>query len=83
MKFTQKFKYVYLICTLGDTMTTQRKDTIRVQVTFTKDQMELIRKSRGFFGSSDAEAVRNIVLAWLAEKSIVSTTMKERKESDK
>ena len=76
-------KYVYLICVSGDTIPTQRKENARVQVTFTKEQMELINKSKGFFGNTDAEVVRNIVVAWLAEKSIVSTTMKEGKGSKK
>ena len=76
-------KYVYLICVSGDTIPTQRKENARVQVTFTKEQMELINKSKGFFGNTDAEVVRNIVVAWLAEKSIVSAAMKEGKGSKK
>lgn len=76
-------KYVYLICITGDTIPTQKKESVRVQVTFTKEQLELINKSKGFFGNTDAEVVRNIVVAWLAEKSIVSTTMKERKGLEK
>lgn len=29
-------------------------------------------------GSTDSDVVRNIVLAWLAEKSLISTSVKER-----
>lgn len=48
----------------------------RVQVTFTREQWELIERLRGVMGSTDAEIVRNIVLAWLAEKSLVSSNVK-------
>jgi len=48
-----------------------------VQVTFTREQWELIERFRGIMGSGDAEIVRNIVLSWLAEKSVVSTAAKE------
>jgi len=49
----------------------------RVQVTFTEEQWELIERFRGMMGKEDAEIVRNIVLAWLAEKSLVSSAAKE------
>lgn len=50
----------------------------RVQVVFTQDQWSMIENLRGEFGEGDAEIVRNIVLAWLAEKSFVSTIAKDR-----
>jgi len=50
----------------------------RVQVTFTEGQWNIIERFRGVMGNDDAEIVRNIVLAWLAEKSIVASTMKEK-----
>jgi hypothetical protein len=50
----------------------------RVQVAFTDGQWNLISELRGEFGNGDADIVRNIVLAWLAEKSFVSTTVKDR-----
>lgn len=43
----------------------------RVQVTFTDDQWRIITNLRGKFGSSDAEIVRNIVIAFLSEKSFM------------
>jgi hypothetical protein len=48
----------------------------RVQVAFTLDQWRMIDKFRGEFGDGDADIVRNIVLAWLAEKSFISTIAK-------
>ena len=50
------------------------KENKRVQVTFTTEQWSLIEKFRGVLGNDDAEIVRNIVLSWLAEKSIVAST---------
>ena len=37
--------------------------------TFTEEQYALVQKMKGQLGLSDSEVVRNIVLAWLAEKS--------------
>ncbi|BAA79853.2 hypothetical protein ASQ66_gp37 [Aeropyrum pernix spindle-shaped virus 1] len=55
-----------------------RAKTKRVQVTFTQEQWELIERFRGVMGNDDAEIVRNIVLSWLAEKSVVSYRIKEK-----
>jgi len=55
----------------------ERKAIKRVQVTFTEEQWRLIEKFRGIMGSDDAEIVRNIVLAWLSEKSFVSVSVKK------
>lgn len=49
----------------------------RVQVTFTEEQWSIIERLRGVMGSDDAEMVRNIVLAWLAEKSVVAERVKK------
>ena len=49
----------------------------RVQVTFTEEQWGLIERFRGIIGREDAEIVRNIVLAWLAEKSIIAEEVKK------
>lgn len=51
----------------------------RVQVTFTESQWKLIEKLRGEFGDKDADIVRNIILAWLSEKSFISSTVKNKK----
>ena len=50
--------------------------TKRVQVTFTEEQWRLIEKFRGILGNDDAEIVRNIIISWLAEKSVITTTVK-------
>jgi len=50
----------------------------RVQVSFTERQWQMIEILRGEMGDNDADLVRNIVLAWLAEKSFVTDTTKRR-----
>lgn len=49
----------------------------RVQVVFTPEQWELMEMLRGQFGSSDSDIVRSVALAWLAEKSLISTQAKQ------
>ncbi|MEM3526039.1 MAG: hypothetical protein QXV37_01370 [Candidatus Jordarchaeaceae archaeon] len=51
----------------------------RVQVTFTERQWALIEKLQGEMGMTDADIIRNIVLAWLAEKSFISYSIKKEK----
>jgi aryl-alcohol dehydrogenase-like predicted oxidoreductase len=55
----------------------------RVQVTFTEEQWNIIERLRGVMGSDDAEIVRNIVLAWLSEKSVVAETAKKKMREGK
>jgi len=45
-----------------------RKEVVKVQVTFTKKQMEIMREYKDIFGESDAEIVRAIVMNWLSLK---------------
>lgn len=52
----------------------------RVQVTFTPKQWEIIRHLKGTMGETDSEVVRNLVLAWLAEKSIIANSVKNEVE---
>ena len=59
-------------------MSERRKGMKRIQVTFTKEQWELIEKLKGEMGITDSEIVRNIVLGWLMEKSFISTTLKSK-----
>ncbi|NPA62271.1 MAG: CopG family transcriptional regulator [Methanococci archaeon] len=59
-------------------MRTNKGEVKRIQVTFTKEQWELIEKLKGELGLSDSEVVRNIVLNWLIEKSFISTALKNR-----
>jgi len=50
----------------------------RINISLSKDQIILIRKFKGIMGNSDSEIIRNIVLAWLSEKSMVSSTVKDK-----
>jgi hypothetical protein len=54
----------------------------RVQVVFTDQQWKLISNLRGEFGNGDADIVRNIVLSWLSEKSIISTNLKRKMDNN-
>lgn len=49
----------------------------KVQVCFTNEQWRLISIVKEQLGTTDAEIVRNIVIAWLAEKSIISQSVKD------
>jgi len=46
----------------------KKKEVVKVQLTFTKKQMEIIRSYRDIFGESDAEIVRAITTNWLILK---------------
>lgn len=50
----------------------------RVQVVFTEAQWQLISSLKGELGDSDSDIVRNIVIAWLAEKSFISNVAKKK-----
>lgn len=54
-----------------------------MQVAFTEEQRGLLDNFKGTMGSTDADVVRNIVLAWLAEKSIITATVKKKIERGK
>src|SRR3989344_708337 len=43
----------------------------KIQVVFTDEQWDIIDALRGRMGESDADLVRNISIAWLAEKSMI------------
>lgn len=47
-----------------------QEDAEKVQVTFNKAQLELIRDFEGIFGASKAEIVRNITVSWLFDKRL-------------
>jgi hypothetical protein len=49
-------------------MPPKKKEVVKVQLTFTKKQMELVREHRDIFGDSDAEIVRSIVTNWLVKE---------------
>ena len=50
----------------------------RLTVQFTDEQWKLINLVA--MGNTDAEKVRNIVVSWLAEKSLISTEAKKKLE---
>lgn len=52
--------------------------TKRIQVTFTEKQWELLEQLKGEMGDKDSDIIRNIVVAWLSEKSLISTIVKNR-----
>lgn len=57
-----------------------KKAVKRVQVSFTGDQWAIVSQLKNEMGDADADVVRNIVLAWLAEKSIISSGVKRKIE---
>jgi hypothetical protein len=50
----------------------------KIQVSFSDRQIELLERLKGEFGETDSDVVRNVVVAWLAEKSFISTVIKQR-----
>ncbi len=59
-------------------MTQEITNMRRVQVTLNEKQLEIINILKGELGNSEAEIVRNILLAWLSEKSLISTSAKKK-----
>ena len=47
----------------------------KVQVSFSDKQAELLEHFKGELGESDADIVRNIVIAWLAEKVLLPRSL--------
>ena len=55
----------------------EKVKSIRIQVSFTEDQWRLIERFKGVMGNDAAEIVRNIIISWLAEKSIIASIIKK------
>jgi hypothetical protein len=56
----------------------------KIQVTFSDGQWKLIERLRGTIGDTDSETVRNIVIAYLSEKSYIKEeTFNKNRESTK
>ena len=51
----------------------------KVQVTFSDGLWKLVKKLKGILGDTDSEVVRNIVLAYLSEKSYVKEEVLNKK----
>ncbi|MEM3665686.1 MAG: CopG family transcriptional regulator [Candidatus Bathyarchaeia archaeon] len=64
-------------------MRNRKNGAKRVQVSFTKGQWELLERFKATMGETDADVVRNIVLAWLAEKSVIASDVKHKIEAEK
>ena len=47
---------------------------------FTQEQFDIIKTLEGELGFTESEIVRNIVLGWLMEKSVISTILKSKME---
>jgi hypothetical protein len=43
----------------------------KIQVTFSDGQWRLVEKLRGTIGDNESEIIRNIVIAYLSEKSYI------------
>jgi hypothetical protein len=58
----------------------------RIQVTFDKDQIDIIRSLKGF-GTEDADIVRSVVMAYLSEHGYIKQASIDRdrmiEESDR
>jgi len=52
--------------------------TKKVQVSFSDGQMAILEHLKGEFGDTDADVVRSIVIAWLAEKDLLSDIIRRR-----
>ena len=50
----------------------------RINISLSEEQLKIIRKFKGIMGNTDSEIIRNIALAWLSEKSIISSTVKNK-----
>jgi len=68
---------------LARNMRNRKSGVKRVQVTFTKGQWELLERFKATMGETDADVVRNIVLAWLAEKSVIASEVKQKTKAGK
>lgn len=77
--YTDCVSNVFWVCSLR----ADKQGVKRVQVSFTKGQWELIERFKATMGDSDADIVRNVVLAWLAEKSIITTDVKRKIETER
>jgi hypothetical protein len=63
-------------------MVLEKPTTKRIHVTLSREQWLLIQRFKGVMGQTDSEIVRTIVLAWLAEKSLISTEIKNKRNDD-
>jgi len=55
-----------------------RKNSKRIQVIFTEEQYNILKKLKGEMGGSDSEVIRNIVINWLMENSFITPKIKSK-----
>jgi len=76
--------YIYCVYNVfGMCLKNNKGGVKRVQVSFTKGQWELLERFKATMGETDADVVRNIVLAWLAEKSIITSEVKHMRGAER
>jgi len=54
------------------------KNNKQFNVKLTEEQTDIIKEMVGVMGGTEAEVIRNVVIAWLSEKSIISELIKKR-----
>ena len=54
------------------------KNSNQINVKFTDEQTEIVKKLVGVMGGTEAEVVRNIFLAWLSDKGVLTEVIKKR-----
>jgi predicted DNA-binding protein len=54
------------------------KNKNQINVKLTDEQKEIVEKLVGPMGGTEAEVIRNIIVCWLSEKSIMSEIIKKR-----
>lgn len=54
----------------------------KIQITLSEKQLKLIERFRGTMGNTQSSIIRNIVLAWLSEKSFISESIKKQTGGD-
>jgi len=72
-----------LECVLDVYLEARKKAVKRVQVSFTRGQWDIIDRFKATMGETDADIVRNIILAWLSEKSVITSDVKRKIEAER
>jgi len=54
------------------------KTSNQVNVKLTDDQKQIVEDLVGIMGGTEAEVLRNIFLAWLSDKSLLTEAIKKR-----
>jgi len=55
----------------------------KIQITLSREQLEMIERFIGTMGNTQATVARNIILAWLSEKSFITETVKGKGREEK